>query len=260
MRQTLGSMLVTVSYNGIRGYNGMNYVRASPWGGLGPNYSQVFVADDRVKTWYDAMQFQLERPLRADSRWGGAIAYALAKTEEQGQSTDIFWPFDELHPTVSDLPRRRAPGDQRHSVVANFIALLPWDLRFSSIVNLGSGIAVMATDASGGFGQFTERRYVFQPPTRPFLGVGNVFNQQNLDLRLEKGLTIAGNQRVSISADLFNALNSSNYGCYNATINPANDPNENYGSPDCAAPGRRLQVGLRYNLAPNRFTSSSQQQ
>ena len=111
VRQTSGSTLVTVSYNGVRGYNRMNYIHATPWGGLGPNYATAFVTDDRVKTWYDAMQLQLDRPIR-DTRWGGAIAYTFARSEEQGQtqSGEIFWGFDDHYPTVPDLPRRRAPG------------------------------------------------------------------------------------------------------------------------------------------------------
>ncbi|MEO8563854.1 MAG: carboxypeptidase regulatory-like domain-containing protein, partial [bacterium] len=140
LRQSIGAVRLTVSYNGIRGYNGMNYVRVSPFGGpettARHNYSTVFAADDRVRTWYDAMQLQLDRPLRADTRWGGGLAYTLARSEEQGQSTDIFWGFDDRYPTVADRPRLRAPGDQRHAVVGNGIIRLPAGFRFSSIVTL----------------------------------------------------------------------------------------------------------------------------
>ena len=47
VRQGWGRSLVTLSYNGVRGYNGMNFVQASPSGGLGPNYAQAFVTDPR---------------------------------------------------------------------------------------------------------------------------------------------------------------------------------------------------------------------
>ena len=253
VRQTLGEALVTVSYNGIRGKNGMNFVRATPWGGLGPNYSQAFIADDRVKTWYDAMQLQVERPLRASTKWGGSLAYTLSRAEEQGQSTDIFWPFDERFPTVGDLPRRRAPGDQTHTIIANAIVQLPYGIRFGSIVNLGTGITVNATDASQGWDLPKQRTYVFRTPTKPFLGIGHVFATQNLDMRLEKGFELGSGQSVSLMADLFNALNSANFGCFESTIVPLPDQDAGwrgrYGSPSCAAPGRRLQVGVRYGLA-----------
>jgi hypothetical protein len=260
LRQQIGSVKATLSYNGLRGRNLMNFVRATPWGGLGPNYAQAFVSDDRVKTWYDAMQFQLERPLTEASRIGGSVAYTLAKSIEQGQSQDIFWYFDDRYPTVSDLYKRRAPGDQRHTVVGNVITRLPYDIRLSGIVTLGSGIAVNATDASQGWDIVRQRTYVYSLPTRAFLGIGHVFANQNLDARVEKGFRVVSGQRVAVSLDLFNALNSANYGCYETTIVPTADQNADwrrqYGQPKCAALGRRLQIGLRYGVRPDVGASS----
>ena len=129
---------------------------------------------------------------------------------------------------------------------------LPFDIRLSSIVTLGSGIAITATDASAGFGPYQQRTYVFQPPTRAFLGMGNVFAYQNADLRFEKGVTVARGQEASLTLDLFNAFNSTNWGCYETTIiptaNQATDTGwqQNFGKPKCAGLGRRLQLGLRY--------------
>ena len=256
LRQAVGNLRFTASYNGIRGYNGMNFVRVSPFGGpettVRRNYSTVFAADDRVRTWYDAMQLQIERPLRGDTRWGGGISYTLSRSEEQGKSTDIFWGFDDRYPTVADRPRERAPGDQRHSVVTNATVRLPADIRLSTIVSLGSGIAINATDASLGYGPYQQRTYLYQPPTRAFLGIGNVFAYQNADLRLEKAVTVARGQQASIVFDLFNAFNTANWGCYETTIIPvadqANDAGwrKRYGQPQCAGLGRRLQLGLRY--------------
>jgi hypothetical protein len=258
LRQSMGSVRLTASYNGIRGFNGMNFVRASPWGGpetTNPhNYATVFAADDRVRTWYDAMQLQAERTLTADTRWGGGLSYTLARSEEQGQSTEIFWGFDDRYPSVADRPRLRAPGDQRHAVTANGIVRLPLDFRFSTIISLGSGIAVNATDASAGWGPYQQRTYVYTPVSRPFLGFGNVFAYQNADVRLDKGVTLARGQQASIVLDLFNVFNSANWGCYEATIIPtadqATDANwkKNFGQPKCAGLGRRLQLGLRYGF------------
>ena len=212
----------------------------------------VFAADDRVKTWYDAMQLQIQRPIGSQSRWGGGIAYTLARMEEQGQSTDMFWGWNDKYPTVADRPRLRSPGDQRHTVAANFIARLPWEIMASGIVQLGSGIALNGTDASGGWGPYQQRTYLFTPPTRSFLGVGNVFATQNADLRLEKGLTVGLGNTATVVLDLYNAFNSQNLGCYdwNNTIVPTADQNADwrsrYGTAGCAALGRRMQVGLRY--------------
>lgn len=249
IRRVVGAQNVTLSYNGLRGRNYMNFVRGSPWGGGGLPYETVFVADDRVKTWYDAAQLQIERPLTAVSRWGGGLAYTLSKSEEQGQSQDIFWGFDGRYPTVGDRPRLRAPGDQRHTVAMNGIVRLPMDFLFSTIINLGSGIAVNATDATAGFETGRQVTYTFQPPTRAFLGMGHVFGFQNMDARLQKDFTLRSLQTASLVVDVFNAFNSRNFGCYETTIQPgglASSPN--YGNANCAGIGRRLQVGVRYGL------------
>ena len=165
----------------------MNFVRGGP--GFG-GYAAVFVADDRVKTWYDAGQLQLTRPFTGENRWGGGLAYTFSKSTEQGQSQDLFWGFDDRYPTVGDRPRRVTPGDQRHAIVANTIVELPYEFLFSTIVNLGSGIAQNATDATLGFGPYQQRTYIFTPPTRAFLGIGNVFATQNMDLRLQKNIQL----------------------------------------------------------------------
>lgn len=251
LRHDIGVNRVTLSYNGLRGENYMNFIRGSPWGG-GPAlpYSTVFVADDRVKTWYDALQLQIQRSMLGDSRWAGGLSYTLAKSEEQGQSQDIFWGFDDRYPTVADRPRLRAPNDQRHAIVANAIVRLPADFLFSTIVNLASGIAVNATDASRGFGIDQRRTYIFETPTRPFLGIGHVFGFQNMDVRVEKGFRLAQRSSASLLVDVFNVFNSDNFGCYDTEIRPADNPNTRLGQPNCSGLGRRLQVGLRYALRP----------
>ncbi len=247
VRRSIGANLLTLSYNGLRGRNYMNFVRGGP--GFG-GYAAVFVADDRVKTWYDAAQLQLTRPFTGDNRWGGGLAYTFSKSTEQGQSQDLFWGFDDRFPTVADRPRRVTPGDQRHAIVANAIWKLPYEFLFSSIVNLGSGIAKSASDQSQGPGPYQRRSYTFQGPTNPFLGIGHVFATQNMDVRLQKDINFASSQTAAVVVDVFNVFGTQNLGCYNGDIGPPGNPNGNYGKPDCAALGRRLQVGIRYGFHP----------
>ena len=225
----------------------MNYIRGGPWGGGGTPYSTVFVADDRVKTRYNAVQLQLERPINAATRWGGQVAYTLSKSEEMGQSTDLFWGFDDRYPTVADRPWLRAPGDQTHLLVANGLAHVPFGFLAGAVVTLGSGITSNASNETAGSGVGQRFTYTFTPPGRAFLGMGHVFAFQNLDLRLQKDLNVFPGQQAAILIDLFNAFNSANFGCYETTIRPNN---VNYGKPGCSALGRRLQVGVRYGFRP----------
>ena len=251
VRSDVGAQRVTLSYNGLRGRNYMNFIRGSAFGG-GPNlpYNTVFIADDHVKTWYNSLQLQVQRPMLAETRWGGGLAYTLAKSEEQGQSQDIFWGFDDRYPTVADRPRILAPNDQRHSVIANAMVRLPAQFMFSTIINLASGIAVNGEDASRGFGVDQKRTYIFQTPGRPFLGIGRVFGYQNMDVRLEKAFALASRSNASLLVDVFNVFNSDNLGCYETQITPTG--RADYGLPRCAGLGRRVQLGLRYGLTGNR--------
>ncbi|MFL5559956.1 MAG: carboxypeptidase regulatory-like domain-containing protein [Gemmatimonadaceae bacterium] len=248
VRHQFSRDLVTLSYNGLEGRNYMNFIRGGPWGGGTTPYSTVFVADDRVKTRYNAIELQLERPLVGSSRFGGQLAYTLSKAEEQGQSTDLFWGFNDQYPTVANMPWRRQPGDQRHLIVMNGLGRAPFGLLASAIVTLGTGITVNANDQTLGTGVGQVRSYIFTPPSRAFLGLGHVFAFQNLDFRLQKDLDFVTGQRASILFDLFNAFNSANFGCYNTDIRPGNT---GYGRPGCSGLGRRLQVGIRYGFRPS---------
>lgn len=250
IRQTVGAQQVTLSYNGSRGFNGFNFVKATNFGGLLPTYAQAFVTDDRVKTWYDALQFQIQRPLRNRARWGGSIAYTFAHADNQGRTDDFFWDFDDHHPTVADMPRQRALNNQTHTVVANGVFRLPYQFLLSSIVNLGSGLTVNGTDQTNGAGYGREHTYVFTPPARPFFGLGHVFNTENVDLRLQKDFPLLSGQSVGLLVDLFNAFNTANFGCYDTRIGPTGSPNLNFAKPGCAGLGRRLQVGVRYGYRP----------
>jgi hypothetical protein len=259
VRQQFRGFQMSLSYNGIRGYNGMNFIRAAESSNLGPNYAALFITDDRVKSWYDAMQLQIERPLILGRRWGGSLAYTLARSDQKGLIGDLFWGFDPQFPTVADRPRQRAPNNQAHTITANALTLLPWGFRFSTIVSLGTGLTTNAQDQSGGsaFGQV--RTYVYSPPTKPFLGIGHVFSTQNVDMRIEKAFTVANAQNLGIVLDLFNAFNNANWGCYETTILPASGPpNARYGLPGCAGLGRRLQIGLRYGLRPTLQSAESE--
>jgi hypothetical protein len=73
-----------------------------------------------------------------------------------------------------------------------------------------------------------------------------------VDLRLEKDLTLRSGHRVGILADVFNAFNFPNYGCYEADLVPWVGPDV-YGTPRCAEEGRRLQLGMRYNFGGQQF-------
>ena len=254
MRQMFGNTLLSLTYAAARSYNGFAFIRGTrcdsiTCNALNPTYARLLISDDRVKTWYDAILFGLDKPLRIDSRWGGGLSYTWAfNNDRQG---NFFFALDPRYPTVSDFPRRRAPDTQEHTIVANGIARIPWGFLFSSVVTLGTGFTQQAANQTLGTNPQFEQQYIFEPPTRPFLGMGHVFATQNMDLRLAKDFALAGGQSVGLAVDLFNAFNSRNFGCYDARIPRTGQTNANFGRPSCSAPGRRLQLGLTYDFGPS---------
>lgn len=242
IRQMVSNVLVSATYTGTRSENGFAFVRVTPWGGLGPNYSQAFASTNDVRTWYDALTLKLERPLSEGMRWGGTVHYTLAHAEQQG---DYFFSLDDRFATVDEYPRRASTADQRHSITANGIVRLPYDVLFSTLVQLGSGFPLVGTDASQGWGPGERRTLIFRPPGYPVFGVGRAFATRIVDVRLAKDFRF-GQQRVSLQADLFNAFNTPVYTGFDVTRTPEGNPN--FGQPTAAMDGRRLQLGLRYDF------------
>lgn len=255
LRQMIGNTLLSLTYAGARSSNGFSFIRGSRCDSINceslrPTYARLIIGDPTVKTWYDAMLLGIDKPLRVDSRWGGGFSYTWAFTNER--QGNFFFSIDPRYPTVADYPRRTAPETQEHTVVANGIVRIPWGFLLSSVVTLGSGFTQLAPDQRiGDNPERGEAQYIFEPPTRAFLGVGNAFATQNMDLRLAKDFTVAGGQRAGLAVDLFNVFNSRNFGCYDARIPRTGQTNANFGRPGCSAPGRRLQIGLTYDFGPS---------
>ena len=248
LRQALGSYLVSATYTGQRGTNGFAFVRVTPWGGLGPNYAQAFASTNELKNWYDALQVQVGRQLILDRRWGGSIAYTLAKSQVQGE---YFFALDDRYLRPANYPRWPASNDQRHTVVINALTWLPYHVLFSTIMNFGSGFPYSGLDVTKGYGPGQRKTIFFRPPTYPFLGIGHVFATRDVDIRLRKDFTVASGQRTGLQVDLFNAFNQANYGCFNVFLDGTVQAARNFGVPGCAAEGRRVQIGLTYDLGRN---------
>lgn len=244
VRQALGATYaISLAYTGIRGYNGMAFVKGADWGALGPNYSNLLVSQDAVQSRSNQLQAKLDKTMRPGGWWGGGVAVTVGKAEQKG---DYFFSLDPRYQQVKDYRWRRADFDQRYSVVANGVFRLPFEIMASTIISLGSGTAQQQTDCriQDPTGQCAIN-YI-SPPKKNFI-VPDAFATRDVSLRLQKNLPLAGGQEVGIFADLFNAFNFDNLGCYNYFIpNSGIGDNRDYGRPGCASEGRRLQIGVTY--------------
>ncbi|HVR96803.1 MAG TPA: TonB-dependent receptor [Thermoanaerobaculia bacterium] len=250
VRQTLGTFLLALTYSNIQSENGFTYLFGSrrPDGTCClsfANYSNVLVSSDDKQAWLESIYFTADRPYTASSRWGMSLAYTYSDATQNGGDL-----FSLDFPTVQDYPRYRTPDLHEHSVVISGIVGLPWDIRASTLITLGSGLPYNIDDASRGFGpnEFRFRRNEGEPEKYSFI-IPDAFAYRTVDLRFQKDFVV-GPGEIGIIAEAFNVFDYENYGCFNGFIAPTSGPpNPNYGKPSCLIePGRRLQFGLNFSF------------
>jgi len=234
LRHTFGSMVASASYANIRSFNGFSYVwgKGSCCPQLDPNYSNYLISTDDVKTWYDAVYLTLDRPYTESSRFGFNVAYTWADAEQIGGDL-----FSLDLPTIADWPRYGTPGTQDHRVVASGIVGLPWEVRLSGLLQYSSGDRFRINDFSRGF-----CTGCFQAKT------GESPSWTTIDLRADKGFTIAGRHRVGLILEAFNLFNEERYAFFQDFNPPEGNPN--LGKPTAIVGGsqRRYQFGVRYGF------------
>ncbi len=258
IRQVFGQYSATVSYAGQRGHDlftlNLANVKLNPGGGCcsvpfdwaARGYSNIIYSSNEAKTWYDALNVQIDRPYRRPSLnqfgWGAGLAFTYAERSLQGidNQGDTF-----AFPSASEIPKHRS-NDEKARVVANWIADIPylWGIQWSGLAVLGGKYNIDA-----GCSRFCSSGDQVKNPT--LIGgfkVPGTFPYRNVDMRLRKDFPSFGrsNMAFGLTLDVFNAFNRDNFGCYNVGGGP-NDAN--YGNPGCVvADARRIQVGAEYNF------------
>jgi len=257
IRQVVGEFAGTVSYASQRSTDLFTLSLANQrlntgggccfnpfdWGAHG--YSGIIYSSNEGKTWYNAVNVQLERAYRRPSidrfGWGAGLAFTYARRwlqglDEQGQ-TFAF-------PSASEIPKHPS-NDEKMRVVANWITDIPYlfGIQWSGLATLGGKYALDA-----GCGRFCSSSDFANNPrlVRGFEAPGT-FPYQNVDMRFRKDFPRFGrsNMAFGITLDVFNVLNRDNFGCYNV-----GNPNDaNFGNPGCVvSDARRYQVGAEYNF------------
>jgi len=230
-RHTFGQMVASLTYAGVRSYNGFSYL----WGKgaccpvIDPAYSNVLISSDDIRTWYDAVYVQLDRPYSGNYGWN--FAYTWADAEQVGG--DLF-SLDKT--SISEWPRYGTPGTQEHRVVANGIVGIPWGVRLSGLLQYSSGDRFKINDFSNGFCV-----NCFNPRT------GEGPSWTTIDLRLEKGFNI-GRTELGLVAEAFNIFNEDRYAFFNDFVGPEGNPN--VGQPTAIVGGsqRRYQFGVKLSF------------
>ena len=227
-RQTIGDWVGSASYNIVRGYRGFTWTWASGHCCLtaGPQFGPTLLSSSTKRYWDDALYVTLDRPYTTTSRWGTHVAWTHGKSQQTGNDL-----FSLDYPTPADFPKHIVPGTERDRIVATGIFGLPYDIRFSTIVTLGSGQATAAHDFA--------HNQLFVTTVYP--KKTNGFAQRNVDVRLEKSLPVAGGTSVGVVAEAFNVFNTFEGGCLEV-----NTSAPNFGQSNCVVNlARRFQLGLK---------------
>jgi hypothetical protein len=236
VRQSFGDWQVTANYTGVRGYDFLVALRAnrnlngSCCQQNNPIWSNLFAVENRGQTWYDAGMLRVEKRYSEESRWGLQMAYTLAKAEQNADPNNRFNNLSDVDP--ENLQKYPSGNDERHHWTTNFTLGLPLDVRFSGIVDLGSGVPY---NVSIGYGAGTNNcthgnmdcesgndwpegktRNWWRPTKQSFI-FRDAWTYRNVDLRLEKRFNTFGNQEIGLIGEAFNIFNYANFTGYNLT-------------------------------------------
>jgi hypothetical protein len=255
-RHDFGRFNAALTYTGTRSDNGFTFEwanhRLNDDGTccvfrdfLVPAYRNVLVGYNDVRTWYDALFLQLDRPYRPVGtwNWGAGLAWTYTiKSESEGG--DLF-----SFPNIRNQPRRPLSDYEKHRIVANWLSDVPyaWGIQFASLVTLGTGRRFNREDFTGPL-PVIERGVEDPEGTFPF---------KTVDVRLRKDFPNFAGNRLGVTVDVFNLFNWDNFGCFNQTARIRNQqnvvvPNPDFGKPGCViSDPRRLQVGLAYDFNPS---------
>jgi hypothetical protein len=153
-----------------------------------------------------------------------------------------------------DLDDEWAPSSdfQRHTLRANAIYRLPWNMSVAALYFFGSGNRISTTVASQPFGKPGTNRLNIGAPIRipeamldrfdgpAVIGTNEVVPRNALsglplhkvDVRFTKELRMGRTVRLSAMAEVFNLLNHDNFGSYNGQVDSTTfgQPRQNTGN------------------------------
>jgi len=258
IRQLFGGYSATVSYanqqakdlftlglaNQRLNDNGTCCFNPFDWASRG--YAAIIYSSNDARTWYEAINVQLDRPYSRASLdeigWGAGLAVSVARRSLQGiDALGQTFAF----PNTAAIPKH-ASNDEKARIVANWITDIPYlfGLQWSGIATFGGQYRLDAgcSRFCGLVDQTNNPRRVggFEVP--------GTFPYRNVDMRIRKDFPGFGRTAtaVGLTLDVFNTFNRDNFGCYNTGVLPSD---VNYGKPGCVVTdARRYQVGAELNF------------
>jgi outer membrane receptor protein involved in Fe transport len=202
IRQRFGIFRTSLSFSHVIGHDQIGYAplnrtQTTNAGGfydfipMTNGFSNAVVAFNTRRTRYDAVFVSIDKPYTRQSGWGVGLAYTYAHSRERGSSFNFDYPFIGGQDYVPNA------GNEKHRVVVNGIADLPWGFRISGLATYSSGLPYNIIDATAGF----------QPGNIQLGYFRHAPSYLQVDLRLQKTFHVFGGSEFVLSAEVFNLFN-----------------------------------------------------
>jgi len=181
-------------------------------------YNQIRVIESSARATYNALIFSVQKRMSRHYQLQANYTYAHAR-DNAGAAFDNVWTVNTQDNFNNKNDFGYSANDIRHRAVMNNVFTLPKGIIFSQILTFQTGLpfnGTLSTDANGD-GNLNDRLYtngVVQPL--------NFYRQPRLfvwNTRLMKDFRIHERHIVTVSAEMFNVTNASNFTTTNTTVN-----------------------------------------
>ncbi len=249
IRHLFGDVLVSATYVGVRSWDGLvfNWANFSlnpdgtccTGGGYGHGFSNILYTTNTAKTWYDALQVEVNRPYKRIGNWGwgAGLSFTSGARSLSGSNAvgDVFSTF----PASSAYPKHPA-NDEKSRIVANWTMDIPFaaGVQFSGIITAGTGLRYNVG------GNFPSTSYVpggFTPQQYPFIFPGG-WAYRDVDLRLRKDFPNISGTTLGVTLAVFNVFNFNNFSYPGNVFSPNPAPVGLLSDP------RRTELGVEYHF------------
>lgn len=183
-----------------------------------PQFVNVTRYESVGRSRYDGLQVGFERNAGRDGRFRFQGGYTLSWTKGHTQANrfgTVSNPFN-IEDEYAVLTT-----DQRHRFIVNSSVRLPWDIQTSAIFFAGSPTPLNITSTLDPFRSGTGRWLDAAGNVLPKNGERRAKGDYKLDLRLTKSVRASNRVALQAVVDIFNALNTKNYGSYGTSFGSA---------------------------------------
>lgn len=213
--------------------------QTQPWGDGVPGYGNLLVSRSDRRARSTSLYLTADKPYTKNDGYGWSAKLELNDAESTGHN-DVFM-FDYANAPAGGW--HYAEGVNPWAFYGTFIKDLPWDIRFSGIVNLRRGTPFQQIgNFANGAGGFTLRTIDANLLPREKIG----FKQ--IDFRLSKEFNMPNGNTLIVEGQVYNAFDWVNkkYSGWGGGFTPAGGSPSYVPDQSQEGPARTYMVGLKY--------------